>query len=147
MSCPPIPTACNPGSFLVQQALCDVYSEVSLWGHDVQLRVRTEADVTRDRYNSVKTQETVTPIDLKAMPIDFQPNRYRLEKAGLFEEAEVSIWIPSYAFLLQSLPFEDIDLRRCSFYITGSLYNIKEKSRVGQFQNSWLYYTFGLARN
>lgn len=144
--CPPLPAACTAGNFLVQQALCDVYAEVAQWGHTVSARIRTESDITRDRYNSIKTQAAVTVIEMRAMPIDFQPNRYRLEKAGLVEEVEVSVWIPSYYFLLESMEFEAIDIRRTSFYITGSMYNVKEKSRVGQFQDQWLYFTFGLAR-
>ncbi len=106
-----------------------------------------ESGVTRDRYNSIEKLSQATPWDFKALPVDYSPSRYRLEAAGLLEESEVSIWIPTYYFFLKDMAFEDVDMKRTSIYLSDSMYNIREKSKASHFAGSFLYYTFGLYRN
>jgi len=146
-SLPEVPIIGNCGvSHEAMCALVDSKQVIETYGHPITVRIRTEANVQRDRYNTIKQFDVVTPIEMKAYPMDFQPNRYRLEAAGLFEECELLIYTSNYDWIAAGLGFEDIDIKRTSFYIRGSMYTIKEKGLASQFADSYLYITFGLYR-
>ena len=142
-----VPIIGNCGvSHEAQCAIIDAKQVIEMYGHPLTIRVRTEAQVQRDRYNTVKQLNAITPIEIKAYPVDFQPNRYRLEAAGLFEEAEVLITTSMYDWIEAGFDFESIDIKRTSVYLRDSMYLIKEKGLSSQFMDSYLYVTFGLYR-
>ena len=135
-------------------ALVDAQAWESEYGQPVVIHVRGEPNVSRDDYGSITGRPTdlVTMIQ-NAATIEYQPTRYKLEKAGLREECEASIWIAMQDFMDKNLAFDDLDTTRMTIDIgaipgesNGTAYEIKEKSRAGSFGNGYLYVTFGLRR-
>lgn len=129
-------------------ALRDAQTVCRRYGDLITVYDRTEANITRDSYNSIKARSTTSPIPktMYAYPIDFQPNQKQIEKAGLRESCELMIYTPKKSWSDIGVDFEDIDLIRDTFIIRNIKYVIKEKGLSSQFGNTYLYCTFGLSR-
>ena len=124
------------------------------YGQPVILHIRGESNVTRDDYGSIidRKTDTVTMIQ-NAATIDYQPNKYQMEKAGLRQECGATVWIAMQDFIDKGLDFDDIETKRMTIDImatpgesNGTAYEVTEKSRAGAFGNGYLYVTFGVRR-
>lgn len=132
-----------------QHAMQDVMEIVYTYGQPCIIRLRKEANVTRDEYNSIKerpTQVLSQDTEFWAYPIEYTPTSKKLEKAGLREVCDVSIWTATYQWDAIEINFKDIDIKRTTVIINGEQYEVKEKSRASQFATVWLYTTFGLSK-
>ena len=126
--------------------MCDAKQVMEEYGMPIRVRVRDESEVVRDRYQTIKRFDSITPYDFKAYPVDFSPNRYRLQAAGLFEEVEVLIYTSMWDWLNIGFTFSQVDIERTSVYMMDNMYNIREKGLASQFAESYLYVTLGLWR-
>ncbi len=127
-------------------ALIDTKAHCDEYGDDVLFHLREEAQVSRGRLGSIKGESGSTDKTIKAFPVEYAPDKHRLERAGLFEEAEVAVWTPALSWTQEGVAFEDIDLRRATVEVGGHVYSIGQKSRASQFADTHLYWTFGLVR-
>lgn len=130
-------------------ALKDTYEVCHTWGDIVKVYVRNEGDVQRDKYEDLafgKVETDVTPLTMPAYPIEFQPNRRTLEKAGIREDCDVLITTPMYCWSISGVDFEEIDMTRSTVVLRGIKYVIKEKSFFSQFTDTYLYVNLALRR-
>lgn len=130
-------------------ALRDIYESSLEYGDTVLIYVRDEGDVRRDLYSDYKAgkiEPDVIPLSMPAFPINFQPNRRQLEKAGIREDCEVLIYTPMYAWIKEEVDFEELDMTRSTVILRSIKYVIKEKALASQFTNTFLYVTLALKR-
>lgn len=127
-------------------ALREVYNIVVMYGLAIKLYLRGEPNVNRDDYNSIKKKQTGISYThtFKAYPFDFNPTAQQMEKAGITENVEAIASIPTKYFLDNSLEFDDIDMVRATVEVKGHTYKIKQKNRVDQYMDEYLYITLGL---
>jgi hypothetical protein len=127
-------------------ALQDAWEIINQYGEDIIVCDREEANVTRDKYSSIKYRATTSTLRyaMKAYPIIFTPSRRQIEKAGLREECQCIITTATKSWTDISKTFEDIDMIRDTVILRRNKYLIKEKSNVNQYANTFLYINFGL---
>ncbi len=130
-------------------ALCEAQTACSEIGATLTFYLRNETHVERDRYRSIKDLQKVAGITLEicGQNIEYQPSRRRLERAGLIEEAEASVWTPTKEWIDASIDFKDIDITRVTVELAGETYQVGEKGRAEVVVGTTpLYYTFGLVK-
>ncbi len=132
------------GDICLTQPLADVKQVIDEWGSSVIIQLRQEPEITRDKYNSLKKRGTPTTITLKAYPVEYNPNEYQLEKAGLRENVEVIIYTAFLDYSNNSVGFGDIEIKRSTVILEGQRYEIRDKKKFGQIQDTWLYIVLGL---
>ena len=141
---------CKIGTDLEQcGALRDIYESSLEYGDTVSIYVRNEGDIRRDLYADYKAgkiEPDVVALSMPAFPIQFQPNRRQLEKAGIREDCEVLIYTPMYSWIQADVDFEDIDMTRSTVILRHIKYVIKEKALASQFTDTFLYVTLALKR-
>jgi hypothetical protein len=115
-------------------------------GVTATFRLRDEAQVSRDRYGSIKGDSSSQLVEVPVYPLEMQPDRNRLQRAGLFQAAQAIAWTPSKAWEDAGVAWGDIDLRRATVEVAGQAWSLTEKGRASQFADSFLYWTFGLER-
>ena len=134
------------------EALCaqqDVQAVLREYGAAITIHIRTEANVTRDNYGDIiarPSDQTPLTAVFCAYPVLYQPNEKQLEKAGLREKVDVSIQTAALDWIDAGWDFNKIDVKRTTVIVDGEEYEIKDKGRVSQFQNVWLYYSLGLSK-
>lgn len=129
-------------------AQMDAQTLVREYGQQIEVRLRDEDNVSRGTYNSIKsrpTNKTASGV-FAAYPIEYQPTERQLEKAGLRERCDVSVWIPILDFQDLGFEFADINATRSTVIVDGEEFQIKDKARASQFGGVWLYYTLGLSK-
>lgn len=135
-------------------ALQDAQAWEAEYGNPITIHVRSESGVTRDDYNSiVARQSDLLKIEINAATIDYQPSKYKLEKAGLREECDVMVHVAMQYFMDAGLAFDDLEPKRMTFVIgaipgesNGARYEVADKCRAVPFGNGFLYIAFGLKR-
>lgn len=132
------------GDICIVQALADVKQVIDEWGSAVIIQLRQEPEVTRDKYNSLKKRGTPASIPCNAYPVEYNPNEYQIEKAGLRENVEVIIYTAFCDYTNNSVGFDDIEMKRSTVILAGQRYEIRDKRRFGQIQDTWLYIVLGL---
>ena len=136
-------------SFEASCAQLDVQAALREYGATITAHIRTEADVVRDNYNSIKsrpTDQTPTDATFCAFPIQYQPNEKQLEKAGLREKVDVAVYTAAQDWIDAGWDFNKLDIKRTTVIVDGEEFEIRDKARVSQFQNVWLYFTLGLSK-
>lgn len=125
------------------------------YGTPIQIRLRKESDVSRDKLNSIKQKDITNDISTYALPVERQPDRKKLEKAGIREDVDVIVYTPILAWIKLGYikdatigkDFTAIDIIRSTIILDGSEWKIADKglsTRIGQYP---LYITFGLKKN
>jgi hypothetical protein len=141
-------------SFEYQAGLIDTQAMAAEYGQACTIHIRNEGQVARDDYGSIigRPADSVV-MNLNAAMMDYQPTRRQLEKAGLREECDMTIWIAMQDFTDAGLAFDDLELKRMTVDIApipgetnGNRYEVQEKSRAGSYANGYLYITLGLKR-
>lgn len=126
----------------------DAQAQVREYGQLVTIKLRDETNITRDSYNSIKarpTDKTATGT-FGAYPVQYQPTEKQVEKAGLRERTDCLVWIPLLDFTDLGYDFKDINMKPSTVILDGEEFEIKEKARASQFQQTWLYVTLGLSK-
>jgi hypothetical protein len=129
-------------------ALMDVQQICQERGNLVTINIRTEGNVQRDSYGSIKSRETQTASLLfYAWPVIFSPSEKVRDKTGIKEKCELSIhtamqdWIDA-GYTLKRL--QDIDMILATVVMNETRYEIKEKSLYSPFEDSFLYVVLAL---
>jgi hypothetical protein len=128
-------------------ALQDVQDIAIERGTQIKISIRTEADVERDAYGSIKrlnTMEENPALIVYAYPLEYQPTDRQMEKAGLRESTDAIAWIPTKYFLDAGITFNSIDMVRTTVEAKGVRFQITQKNQVSQFGDEWLYVTCAL---
>jgi hypothetical protein len=108
---------------------------------------RGESSVQRDKYDSLKRRTVVDGINMYAYPVTYNPIDKDLKKAGLREKVDVLIYTAMRDWNNNNInPEVDINAARASFKIRERTFTIKEYGLISQFQDTFLYATFGLVR-
>lgn len=129
-------------------ALIDAQNAVNEYGTEFQFAVTEEADLTRDKYNSIKKRigSNSEVIDWKAYPVVFSPNSQRIEKAGLKEACDCMIYTAYKDWTDKDYDINSMDMTRLTVLMDGWSFRIKEKGYIDRFANSFLYVSFGLEK-
>ncbi len=155
-------SASTPGSFEVTtaapgvwvdrtEALIDTKATIDERGDLVEIFLRKEGDVVRDRYNSIEKRnqslgDSTGHLFFKTYPVQFSPSEKQLEKAGIKEKTDVIIYTAFYDWLNAGKNFKDIDITgRLSVNLQGETYELRNKGLVSQMNDVFLYITLGLA--
>jgi len=151
-------TSANVGTYHERTCILkDVKDTIDERGANIYIDIRTEYDVERDRYLDMarRGQTSAKRFHLKAYPIDYRPSIYRLEKAGLREENDATIWTAMQDWIDAGVDFDDIitggehesiNVPRFTVKIDGQTFEIKEKSLVGQVNDTFMYITLGISK-
>lgn len=152
---------CECGSYLsvdVCTALKEVAQVACEQGTSVVYIRRGEPDVRRDSLEAVKDRSLNTRYAFKAFPVERQPNRKQLERAGIKEDVDTVIYVPMAMFIEAGLvrppqdadmlslgdDFAKIEMIRSTVLLDGSEWKIREKGLSGRLGGVPLYVTFGL---
>ena len=142
----PCPRPTKDCDIEARNAMLDVYSTICEMGKSVTFVYSLDLKVDRDRYQSIKQWPIENVFEVYAYPINFTPNEESVRKAGLFEIDDGLLWTAALPWVEKQILFDDIDLLRWGILIDGNFHLIRSKAVVGQYRNSWLYYTFGFSR-
>jgi hypothetical protein len=127
------------------EALRDVKQIVDERGDLVKVILRDEADVSRDSYRSIEKRNQDQVVFMKAYPIEYRPSQKQLEKAGIREQADITIWTAMQDWITAGIGFNDIEFGARSTVIVGeNSYEIRDKNLVNQVADAFLYVTLGL---
>ena len=124
--------------------LKDVKQVMDEQGASYILQLREEPEVTRDKYNSLKKRGTPNIMPAKTYPVGYNPSIYQIEKAGLRENVEVIIYTAMCDYINASVGFDDIEIKRSTVILDSQRYEIRDKKKFGQIQDTWLYIILGL---
>lgn len=128
-------------------ALLDSKSIIDERGSSIEYYPRSETNISRGDYNSIKRKSSVVPINLNAFPINYNPIDKDLRKAGLREEVDILIYTAMKDWIDNSInPEIEIDITRASFVLRERTYIIKEIGFANHFYDTFLNVTFGLVR-
>lgn len=141
-------TPASPDLYLERcTTLRDIHDIVWERGEAVQVILRDEQDVSRGRYNSINKRDKQSVLNVKAYPVEFSPSQKQLEKAGLREQCNVSIYLASKDLLDQGVSFEDIEFSgKSTVLLRGTTYEVRDKGMASQVADAFGYITLGLFR-
>jgi hypothetical protein len=139
--------ACPANYMEICESLKDVKSMIDERGDFVKVIIREEGDVERDSYKSIKKRSFSQELNMKAYPIDIRPSQKQLEKAGIREQCEITIWTATADWNRQGLDFNAIEMGgRSTVVWQGNVYDIRDKNQVNQIIDSFGYITLGLVK-
>lgn len=125
--------------------LDDVKFLVREYGKSFTIYDESESTVTRSRYGAIKKTSKGAGLTLYADPLEFDPDKDRLELAGIYEEVNVIAWISMKEWLDLGYSYSDFDNIRFRAEIDGNEYEIKDKNRVNKYGSVYTYITLGLS--
>ena len=138
-------TSSRPGAYKdAMDFMLDVKAMVDERGDHLRVFPRGEADVVRDKYNSLQRRLQNSKLFMRCFPVEFQPTDEQLQKAGLREMTDVLIYTAALDWINAGIDFRDIDHTRTTFQLQGRTYEVKQKGRATQLNDFYAYYTFGL---
>ena len=125
----------------------DAKELIDEYGDEVKFYLRSESNVTRDKYNSLENVSATEDLLLTTdtFPIVDSPTNKQLEKAGLTEKADLMITTAMKCWLDASIDVNNIDLIRMTVVVDNITYRAKEKSHSVQIANGYIYLNFGLS--
>ena len=126
------------------ESLRDVQQIVNNNGIFIKLPIRSELNVGRDDYNSIRTRTRENTIIVKAHPVIFNPTDEQIESAGFKEDQTAILYFARKDFIDRGLDFEDFDEIRGTAKLFDNTYLITDKNRVKQIGDEYLYYTLGI---
>ena len=128
------------------------------YGTPITVRVRREADVSRDSLGAVKMRTASDSDDVStyALPVERGPDERRLHKLGLREECDAAVQMPAMAFY----PLVDVqtpealgdtwsglDLNRMTVELDGMQYKVADKGMPVRYGDRPVAFSLGLRRN
>lgn len=126
-----------------EHALRDVQAHANEYGTLVSFYNMEEANVSRDAYNDIVAHDTTPTFDVYALPVDYNPSKFTLEKIGLAEDTELVFFTPMLTWTQATLDIHDVDMIRWKVSVGGHEYMISEKREYGQHGDEFLYMVFG----
>lgn len=129
-------------------ALIDSQAHILEYGDGITFYPRGEEDVSRDKYNSLKSKEdSISYYTMNAFPIQFNPIEKELNKAGLREIVDLLIYTAMQDWIDLSIVPREIDIIRSTIVYQSETYKIKEIGFTNHFSDTFLNVTFGLIKN
>ena len=127
-------------------ALLDAKWVIDERGDTIEFYERTEDEVTRDKYNSIKRKNMILPATktMNAFPIQFNPIDKDMLKAGIRERVDVIIYTAMQDWMDIDIDPRKIDMSRSSVVLREETYKIKDKGLVNHFSDTFLNVTLGL---
>lgn len=151
---------CECGAMQVDActALKEVAAIVCEQGTTVVYIKRGESDIKRDSLHAIDARSLTTRYKFKAYPVERQPNRKTLERAGIKEDVDTIVFIPLAMFVEAGLirtpvdeeastlgeDFSKIEMIRSTVILDGSEWKIRDKGLSGRIAGIPIYVTFGL---
>jgi hypothetical protein len=149
-------TGCSPdcGIGLEAQTIRQLAQDTACqYGTTITVKLFGESSVSRDSLGSIKRRPT-TGTEMKAFPIERQPDTRKLEKAGMREDVDVIAWTPVQTWIDAGIldsenigeTFSAIDMNRSTVILDGQEWKIADKglaTRIGEYP---VHITLGLKR-
>jgi hypothetical protein len=131
-----------------ENALEDARAHIEEYGDDIEIFDRTESEVSRDPYGSIKHKDEIAALKMKAYPITYNPTDYQLFKAGIRAKVDCLIYtsMKDWNNYEYTEPYFVIDVARFTVKIQNRTYGIKEANNVNQFADTFLNIAIGLVR-
>ena len=138
------PLACRDGVVFEQKcALLDTKMIIDERGISIVINLIDETNITRDKYNSIKQRGTST-LTINAYPLIFSPTDEDKSDAGLREDTDVIAHTAMLDWTNAGFDIDTIDLIRAEVFISGDIYEVRDKAKISQFGTSYLYVVLGL---
>ena len=130
----------------LESELCskDVQQTVNDYGQLIDVYLRHESTVTRDRYGSIKTFSAVPDFSIAAFPINVNPTSDQMEKAGLREKTDLILWTAQQDWTNNNIAFRDLDHERATFNYDGQMFILQTKNQTQKIGNVYMYFVLGL---
>lgn len=129
------------------QSLVDVQDVTTEYGERITVYIRGEENISKDDYNSlIKRTDEDLNFEISAYPVQFSPNTRQGEKAGIFEKCDVIIYTAYKDWTDREFEFKDIEMNRSTVILQNETYIIKDKNRIQQIGEVYLYITLGLSK-
>lgn len=129
----------------LKHALLEVKCVIDQYGMEVEFFIEDENEITRDKYGSI-IKDTDSSLKMNAYPLTYNPTDKQIEKAGLRERTEALFYTATQDWKDAGIDFKDIEIIRSKVEINGERYVIKDKGRISQFSDTFLYITFGVSK-
>ena len=123
----------------VTHMLMDAKSCVDTLGTQVTYLPRKEANITRDGYNSIVEGLAPTTYTFNAHPFTTSPAVEKLEKLGIFVDADILFYLAHLDLKNNALTYKSIDMTRSGFKIFGEKYEIVHKGKGCEYKNDFAY--------
>jgi len=139
-------TTMNPGIYFEAiQTLNDIKNIVDERGDIVQVIMRSESEITRDAYNSIKKRDQETrKFFMNACPVEFNPSQKKLEEAGIREESQVIIGTSMKDWIDLGIEFREIEMIRTTVKLQNEVYEVRDKALSCQKNDLFLKVNLGL---
>jgi hypothetical protein len=130
-------------------SLQDVRNVIWERGEQIKIILIGESEIERDRFGTIKRQIPGTE-DIHvfyAFPIIYSPAEKEQEKSGIKEKTQVIIYTAMQDWIDKELDvdrLEAIDSIRATVIIDNQKYEIKDKNKLDQFSDNYLYVVLGL---
>lgn len=141
-------TTANVGTYHERNCILqDIKNIVDERGDLIQFFFRKEDDVSRDRYNSVKKRLKQVQYNIRAYPVEFRPSEKQLEKAGIREDADVTMWTAMKDWIDNGIDFSDFERNgRNTVILQNVKWEVRDIGLVSQVNDTYGYITFGLKK-
>jgi len=147
--------SCNGVSLEACQALRDTQDVCKTYGTPIVIKMMNEGTVERDELGTIKSRDIDVRFNIHAFPVEVQPSVRSLEKAGLREAVECSVYTPMKSWIdagyikISNIgdDFAAIDITRSTVVLDGTEWKISDKGLSGRIGTAPMYVTFGLRRN
>lgn len=132
-----------------EEAYQDVQDVVEGYGQAVKLLRNTEANTTRDSYNSIinRNPSGVNFVSIMAFPIRQNPSIKLLESIGIREKTDIIFYFSLKTLEAAGLSIDSFDLIRNTIESRGVTYKLTSKNEYSQFASRMLYVVVGGVRN
>ena len=132
-----------------EYSLRDVRDNIWERGEQITLKLIGEDKVDRDKFGNIarRIPATTDIFTFYAFPIIYDPTEKQQEKAGLREITQVIIYTAMQDWIDNNLEvdrLQDIDSIRSVIEINKATYEIKNKNKLDQFSDNYLYVVLGL---
>jgi hypothetical protein len=134
----------------VNRIVCNYGRKIKIFGLPVTVGITPNTEqissVDRDKYGSI-INKTNLPVEFNAYPIDYNPSNKQLQKIGVVEQVDATIYLSSKEVWDKGYTFKDFDVLETSVVIDDVEFKIKDKKMHSQFKNTYLYIVLGLKRS
>jgi len=125
------------------------------YGTPIVFRIRTEAQVTRDGYDTIKRKTLVGSRDIEtyALPVDRGPDVRKLQALGIREDCDIAVTVPlaDWAEIIKAETigpdFAGLDLNRMTVELDGQQFKVADKGIPVRYGARSVALSFGLRRN
>lgn len=124
------------------EAYNDVKQVVSEYGSPIRILKAAEANVRRDKYNSIINRGD-NGLVVKAFPVRQNPSQKLLESLGIRETVDAVFYLSKKLCEEKGINLDSFDLIRDTVEWNGVTYKLKAKNEYSQFNGVYLYIVLG----